>query len=313
MSVRTELAAMLQRLSARRKGAQRRYVDDRPEILVPVPATPDPEQQRRDKEQRDAKKALGIILDRTLALSGRSVELKLGGDEVVFEFRTPDGKTASGKINSRIRQALLRLLSQNTGQASCFELPSGERLETVRVQRIGISDCFKLQLTAEVEEVQPRTETQAQVIPMPMERMPASAAQPAQSDGQGLVLIVDDNMTFAKVLEKFMARQGLVARHVENGRLALELLASGQISPEIVICDVHMPEMNGADFIKSVRADGRFEDLACIMLTSDDDVETEIRLLSVGADVFLKKNQDPRVFCAHVERIISKKRKREAA
>lgn len=313
MTIRHELAAMFKRLAARRKGAQRPYREVHPAPVVPVNAAPDPEQMRRDKEQRDARKALGIILDRTLALSGRSLELRLGGDEVVFEFRTPDGKTASGKINSRIRQALLRLLTQSLGQSTCFELPSGEKLESVQVQRLGISECFKLQLTAEAEELEPRFETQAQVIPLPLDRLATPAALPVQTGPEGLVLIVDDNMTFAKVLEKFMARQGLVARHVENGRLALELLASGQISPEIVICDVHMPEMNGIEFIKAVRADARFEDLSCIMLTSDDDVETEIRLLSLGADVFLKKNQDPRVFCAHVERIISRKRKREAA
>ena len=97
-------------------------------------------------------------------------------------------------------------------------------------------------------------------------------------------------------------------QHVGCGTQALKFLESAQSLPDLIVCDVHMPDMNGFDFLRRVRQDSHTKQISIIMLTSDASVETELSLIESGADVFLTKTQDPRILCAHARRLIDKRR-----
>ncbi len=123
-----------------------------------------------------------------------------------------------------------------------------------------------------------------------------------------VALIVDDNSVFAKVLERFLGRHEIRVVHADSCEKGLAMLSRGEVSPDLAICDVHMPGMNGFDFLASVRGSERLNGLPIIMLTSDSDIETELRLIQEGAEVFLTKTEDPRVLCAHARRIIQRRK-----
>ena len=74
-----------------------------------------------------------------------------------------------------------------------------------------------------------------------------------------------------------------------------------------------MPGTDGFTVVKELKASKQFCDLPVIMLTSDTSTDTEVELVRSGADVFLAKHQDPRVLCAHVQRLLDQRRKRQAA
>ena len=89
----------------------------------------------------------------------------------------------------------------------------------------------------------------------------------------------------------------------------------GQLSflPKVIICDLHMPEMNGKEFILCLKQDQRLRSIPVIMLTSDDGVEAEVAALETGADALVSKTKDPRVLCAQVLRLSKSGSLQEAA
>ena len=93
---------------------------------------------------------------------------------------------------------------------------------------------------------------------------------------------------------------------VQEGGEAIERLKSGDLKPDVIVCDVHMPEMSGEEFLRKLRKELEITNIPVVMLTSDMDVELEVQFLSNGADAFVTKNQDPRLLGAQVKRLIKK-------
>jgi two-component system chemotaxis response regulator CheY len=73
-----------------------------------------------------------------------------------------------------------------------------------------------------------------------------------------------------------------------NGREALQQLS---LEPEIelLLVDWNMPEMNGIDFIREVRANHSFDGVRILMVTSESQTEQVTQALNAGADEYLMK------------------------
>jgi DNA-binding response OmpR family regulator len=128
------------------------------------------------------------------------------------------------------------------------------------------------------------------------------------------VLVVDDNLMFGRVLEKLLRREGFDPLFATNGAEAYDLLSQAQsLMPQVIVCDLHMPIMNGRDFLARVKGDARFRSIPVVMLTSDDDVEAEIGLLEAGAEAFVSKSKDPRILCAQIRKLVRRIDVQEAA
>ncbi|MRR57175.1 MAG: diguanylate cyclase [Deltaproteobacteria bacterium] len=114
-----------------------------------------------------------------------------------------------------------------------------------------------------------------------MEKGPREAENPNQ------VLIVEDSALMRGILEGHLLEIGYTVAAVENGRQALEKLATGYYP--IVITDLVMPEMDGMELCRAVReqASGRY--VYILMLTSQNSKEDMIRGLEAGADEYLVK------------------------
>ncbi len=128
----------------------------------------------------------------------------------------------------------------------------------------------------------------------------------AQQNPTQTVLLVDDNATFARVLDRFLAKEGILTHYSPNGKDALETLRNRIPVPSVIVCDIHMPVMNGFEFVRALRTEEGFKHMPLLMLTSDGDVEAEITLLSYGVEAFIGKNEDPRILCMHVKRILDR-------
>jgi CheY-like chemotaxis protein len=113
------------------------------------------------------------------------------------------------------------------------------------------------------------------------------------------VLVVEDNPTLSRVIDRLLTTHGYQVTLAPHGGVALEMLEHGGTF-DAVVCDIHMPKVDGLNFIKKVRS-GAFH-LPLIMLTSDIDPTIELRVLDLGADVFLTKDVDPELLLAHLKR-----------
>ena len=99
------------------------------------------------------------------------------------------------------------------------------------------------------------------------------------------ILVVDDEPEVRTLMEHFLTERGYEVRIAENGRLGLQ--AFDAFMPDVVLLDMHMPEMDGLETLKHLVA--RAPSLPVIMVTVNDDVATTSRLLELGAADYVPK------------------------
>jgi DNA-binding response OmpR family regulator len=99
------------------------------------------------------------------------------------------------------------------------------------------------------------------------------------------ILVVDDEPEVRQLMEHFLTERGYEVRITENGRLGLAALDT--FTPDVVLLDMHMPEMDGLETLKRLAA--RSPSLPVIMITVNEDIETTARLLQLGAADYVPK------------------------
>ena len=93
--------------------------------------------------------------------------------------------------------------------------------------------------------------------------------------------------TQAEQLKYLLEKNNFAVIKAENGKKALELL--DQYSPQMIITDICMPEMDGYELCRRVKERDVAEDIPVILLTSLSNPEDVIEGLECGADNFITK------------------------
>jgi PAS domain S-box-containing protein len=101
------------------------------------------------------------------------------------------------------------------------------------------------------------------------------------------VLVVEDDAMQAMKLEALLQASGCTVGIATNGREALTMMEEAH--PDIVVSDIVMPEMDGYEMCKRIRANQDFKGVAVILLTCLSNPGDVIRGLEAGADNFLAK------------------------
>ena len=98
------------------------------------------------------------------------------------------------------------------------------------------------------------------------------------------VLVVDDEPPIRKLLRTGLGTQGYQTLDAPNAKAALELMAD---KPDLVILDLGLPDMQGLDLLRQIRA-GR-EDVPIVVLSSRGDETAKVEALDLGADDYVTK------------------------
>jgi len=105
---------------------------------------------------------------------------------------------------------------------------------------------------------------------------------------QSSILIVDDGLVIRTVLSRKLEEQGHAVTAAVNGKEALEILANG-LQPDLIILDVHMPELNGLETLRELRKTYSATQLPVIMATTKDEDEDIVNCFDAGASDFVSK------------------------
>jgi CheY-like chemotaxis protein len=120
------------------------------------------------------------------------------------------------------------------------------------------------------------------------------------------LLVVEDNRVNLELMTYVLTAFGHEVVAVDNGRAALEALRAAPM--DLVLCDVHMPGMDGLHLLKEVRQDATIADLPVIAVTAAAMVGDKERLLAAGFDGYLSKPIDPHGFAQQVQGLVGVRR-----
>jgi two-component system, chemotaxis family, chemotaxis protein CheY len=101
------------------------------------------------------------------------------------------------------------------------------------------------------------------------------------------VLVVEDDPGTQTLLRKQLTAKGFEVRIAANGLDGLMQLE--QATPDLIICDVHMPELDGIGFVRAIKAKIETRKIPVIFLTASNDPRHMVDGINVGARFYLTK------------------------
>ncbi|MEX0613999.1 MAG: response regulator [Pirellulales bacterium] len=124
------------------------------------------------------------------------------------------------------------------------------------------------------------------------------------------ILIVEDSPTQALRLQLELEAQKWTATTVGTADEALAQI--DHAPPDVVVVDFCLPGMSGDELCRRIRMNINTRSIPIIMLTADEDEETEVRGLDSGADDFFKKSADTEILVIRIRAMLDRPRHRES-
>ncbi|MDH5426918.1 MAG: response regulator [Nitrospirota bacterium] len=101
-------------------------------------------------------------------------------------------------------------------------------------------------------------------------------------------LVIDDSKAMRIILKQILQSVGGTVEEAGNGKEGLEKLHTIE-KPDVVLVDWNMPEMNGLDFVRAVRANPSYRQLPLMMVTTETESAQMGRALAAGANEYVMK------------------------
>lgn len=122
------------------------------------------------------------------------------------------------------------------------------------------------------------------------------------------VLVVDDSVTLRRVVKNVLSRlvvDEVVFYEAGNGEEALSLINANP-DVDLILLDVNMPIMNGDVFLQKMRAQEQFNKVRVVMVTTEAEKKTVMRIMKIGANGYIVKPFTPPVMRKSLEPILTR-------
>lgn len=275
---------------------------------------PEPELEERELESED----LGSMEETSEEESAEvepevlDEELKTAEDEATLTFEDeasdesvePEQKEEAGLEEQEFDDFIGGLLNEEeTKDQPDLEVTEESPLETVIPPEdeevgdekedadLGLGDFFKeddseaLPAVDEVEIAEEERETEVFDEEKIEEKVEPEAAEMEElPGGKKTILVVDDSVVIRKMVEIALENEQYNIKSVANGKDALKYLDDND--PDIIILDIMLPDVNGLDVLKAVKAS---KQVPVVMLSAKDTPRETSRAKELGADDFIPK------------------------
>lgn len=116
------------------------------------------------------------------------------------------------------------------------------------------------------------------------------------------ILIIDDEDDIRAILTYNLEKENYRVLNASNGKDGIEL--AQQHTPDLVLLDVMMPEMDGIEVCEFLRADPKTENISICFLTARSEDYSQIAGLEAGADDYVSKPIKPKVLVSRIKAIL---------
>jgi two-component system chemotaxis response regulator CheY len=117
------------------------------------------------------------------------------------------------------------------------------------------------------------------------------------------ILVVEDYLVAQRMYTHMLRKKGYNVVVADNGVMALQRLSEEPV--DLVVADLAMPEMDGVDLLRRIRADEQYRHLPVIMLTASGQEQDRLRAEAEGASDFLTKPTSSHEFLETINRCLT--------
>ena len=113
------------------------------------------------------------------------------------------------------------------------------------------------------------------------------------------LLIVDDSESMRKILMRMVRISGIFFDRISeagDGQEALDILTADPV--DVILCDVHMPRMDGCEFVQKVRENSDYDHINILVVSSESSDKYVGQMLEHGANDYIRKPFDSQNFQA---------------
>lgn len=103
------------------------------------------------------------------------------------------------------------------------------------------------------------------------------------------ILLVEDQPSLRRLVGEVLEFSGYQVVAVSNGEAALELLRSGEFCPELILSDLLMDSLSGAQLLDAVRGEWLWRDIAFLIMSGQDQIEALGTQLNYEVDGYIAK------------------------
>jgi len=119
---------------------------------------------------------------------------------------------------------------------------------------------------------------------------------------QKKLLLIDDDPNLIILVKDYLEFRGYEVVTADHGRKALDIL--NDVVPDMIICDVMMPEMDGFTLLQNMKQTPAYAHLPVVMLTALSDEPNKLKALTIGVDDYLPKPFSPQELLARVHNLL---------
>ena len=194
------------------------------------------------------------------------------------------------------------------GEGSCFKVDflKGKEHYSSSVEFILEDSAAPLSMERIVDIANSSLQTEAAIVDAPDLKVSAAKEEAEESSSKELMLLVEDNQELRSFLRSIFASTYRVVEAsdgMEGWSKALKYL------PDIIISDVMMPEKDGIEMTRELRADMTTSHIPIILLTAKTTIESKLEGLEYGADDYITKPFSATYLQARVENLLMQRKK----
>ena len=119
------------------------------------------------------------------------------------------------------------------------------------------------------------------------------------------ILLVDDDIDILEILQYNLRKSNFIVETASNGIIAIEKAL--KFKPDLIVLDVMMPEMDGITACEKIRELPELENVMITFLTARNEDYSEIAGLEAGADDYIDKPIQPKVFVAKIKSLLRRR------
>lgn len=123
------------------------------------------------------------------------------------------------------------------------------------------------------------------------------------------IMLVDDSTTIRRVMKNVLSRiinDEVTLLEAGNGIEALEVLKQQNGEIDLILLDVNMPEMNGDVFLEKMRSDPANNRIRVVMVTTEAEKKTVIKIMKLGANGYIVKPFTPDIMKKSLQPILGR-------